>query len=479
MNGVFVSYRRGDSAGIAGRIHDRLSRAFPGTKVFMDVDGMKAGADYVQQLQQQLEQCRVLIVIIGPGWLDSKNANGSRRLDDESDMVRHEIHTALERDALIVPVLIDDTRMPAEHELPPSIAGLARRHACELRHSRFAADMQQIEQVIRSQLSHFERGGRAILATCVLLAFTLIVGAAYYWMSRSGATRDAELAVSTAKNDVTASTGSAKPTDASNEQIAWRIERDRKARAWQARTTPLSQRIFEEAYRLETAPKADADRVMARQLYEEAALLGHPTAMNNLGVHWQNGLGGPVDLSKAVEWYEKAVEADSPAGMNNLGLMYRNGIGVKQDLAKAFVLLERASEAGHALAMNTLGLLYASGLGTQRSLEKARIWFERSAEAGHSTGMLNLAIYMSKGWGGSAEPRKAAVHWLASARSSENARKELRETTGNFTTETRRAVQQELADSGLYSGPVDGVWTAATRAAVDRWLERHQQKSSR
>jgi len=104
---IFISYRRVDSAGYAGRIYDRLAARFGEDAVFMDVDDIPAGLDFVDVLQNAVQSCDALAALIGPNWLDARDDAGVRRVDNPEDFVRVEIAAALERDIRVIPVLVD------------------------------------------------------------------------------------------------------------------------------------------------------------------------------------------------------------------------------------------------------------------------------------------------------------------------------------------------------------------------------------
>src|SRR5580704_12296032 len=140
MAGIFINYRRDDAPGVAGRLFDYLAGRFSRDDLFMDVDAMKPGVDFVKQLDNQVSHCRVLLAVIGPHWLAAKDKTGVRRLDNEKDYVRIELASALKRDIAVIPVLVDGATMPAEESLSDDLKPLAFRHALELRHSRFSAD---------------------------------------------------------------------------------------------------------------------------------------------------------------------------------------------------------------------------------------------------------------------------------------------------------------------------------------------------
>ncbi len=112
--GIFISYRRDDAKHAAGRLVDRLGQTFAKDQLFLDIDNIEPGLDFVKVLSEQVQACDVLQAVIGPGWLDSRDAGGSRRLDNARDFVRIEIEAALARDIRVIPVLVDGAQMPGE-----------------------------------------------------------------------------------------------------------------------------------------------------------------------------------------------------------------------------------------------------------------------------------------------------------------------------------------------------------------------------
>ena len=126
---IFISYRRADSQWAAARLHDTLAQAFPDDQLFMDVEHIAPGQDFVDVLADQVGACDVFLALVGPDWLTLTNEAGIRRLDDPDDFVRIEIASALIRpETLTIPVLLDGASPPAEDALPPDLAPLARRH---------------------------------------------------------------------------------------------------------------------------------------------------------------------------------------------------------------------------------------------------------------------------------------------------------------------------------------------------------------
>ena len=149
MPATFISYRRDDAAGYAGRLHEALERRLGEDQIFRDIDTLEPGLDFVDAIRSRLRECRVFLAIIGREWLDAKDGAGHRRLDQLHDYVRLEIAGALARpDVRIIPVLIEGATMPAPEALPEDIRALARRHAMNLRDDAWDHDVDRLAGVI-------------------------------------------------------------------------------------------------------------------------------------------------------------------------------------------------------------------------------------------------------------------------------------------------------------------------------------------
>jgi formylglycine-generating enzyme required for sulfatase activity len=149
MTRLFISYRREDSEGQTGRIYDRLVARFGKEAVFIDVDKIPFGVDFVDHLGTAVSQCDILLAMIGGQWLEVRHKEGplqgQRRLDDPADFVRIEIHAALERNIPVIPVLLGRTPMPGQECLPTELQKLARRNAAEVRTGRdFHGDVDRL-----------------------------------------------------------------------------------------------------------------------------------------------------------------------------------------------------------------------------------------------------------------------------------------------------------------------------------------------
>src|SRR5262245_45634756 len=153
---VFISYRRDDSAGHAGRVHDRLEREFGRDLLFMDVDAVPLGDNFVKALSDEVAKCDVLLAVIGPNWLNARDEDGNRRLDNPHDFVRIEIGAALQRNIPVIPILLDGARIPKADELPEDLKELSLRNGMEIRHASFQDDMNRL---IRGLKGHTDQAG--------------------------------------------------------------------------------------------------------------------------------------------------------------------------------------------------------------------------------------------------------------------------------------------------------------------------------
>jgi tetratricopeptide (TPR) repeat protein len=149
---IFINYRRDDSISTAGRLHDRLAQTFGRENLFMDVDHIPAGVDFVDYLPSQVAACDVFLAVIGPNWLDAKDDDGRRRFDNPNDYVAVEIAAALARNIRVIPVLIDGARTPKADKLPDSIKPLVRRNAVEVRNTNFSHDAESLIPKIHEAL---------------------------------------------------------------------------------------------------------------------------------------------------------------------------------------------------------------------------------------------------------------------------------------------------------------------------------------
>jgi hypothetical protein len=143
--GIFISYRRQDAPGYAGRLYDVLAARFGDDHVFRDIGGIEPGTDFANRIGDAVGSCAVLLAVIGPQWTTVTDATGTRRLDDPDDFVGLEVGSALRRpDVIVIAVLVDSARMPPARELPAALAELARRQALELSDRNWRYDVDSL-----------------------------------------------------------------------------------------------------------------------------------------------------------------------------------------------------------------------------------------------------------------------------------------------------------------------------------------------
>src|SRR5512147_1837056 len=144
---IFISYRRGQDAAAAGRLYDRLEHTFSAQRLFMDVDNIPPGEDFVAVLEAQVAACDVLLALIGRGWITATDNTG-RRLENLKDFVRIEIASALAQGKRVIPVLIGDATMPRANEMPEELMPLTRRQAVRITHERFRDDVERLARAL-------------------------------------------------------------------------------------------------------------------------------------------------------------------------------------------------------------------------------------------------------------------------------------------------------------------------------------------
>jgi TIR domain len=161
QHSIFISYRRDDTADVAGRIYDRLADAFTEDAIFKDVDSLPVGRDFGEFIIQSLSRCQICLCLIGPAWITVKDQTGVPRLLNAEDWVRIEIETALKLGVQVVPVLINGATMPRAEQLPPKLVPLLRLNAAIVRRDPdFRKDMAKLVTAIQTA----EQTGRVEVA---------------------------------------------------------------------------------------------------------------------------------------------------------------------------------------------------------------------------------------------------------------------------------------------------------------------------
>lgn len=141
---IFLSYRREDASGHAGRLYDALAEKFGDENVFIDIDTIRPGVDFGEAITRAVASCDAVIALIGREWLTATDAEGRRRLDVSDDFVRLELEAALERDVAVIPTFVQGSEPPRADQLPESLAPLARRQGAELRDVGWRDDVRRL-----------------------------------------------------------------------------------------------------------------------------------------------------------------------------------------------------------------------------------------------------------------------------------------------------------------------------------------------
>ena len=180
--GLFINYRRDDAEAYAGWLYEVLANNFGKDQIFRDVDSIEAGIDFEQEIEDRVANSRVMITIIGPNWIGSKDENCSTRLDNPCDWVRREIEVALDCGVRIIPVLVGEARLPAKEELPLSLKQLATKQAVRVSHENFRRDAETLLTELKPVVSERSFDFKNNVVGLVRWALYLIVSAFLFYI---------------------------------------------------------------------------------------------------------------------------------------------------------------------------------------------------------------------------------------------------------------------------------------------------------
>ena len=229
---IFVNYRRDDSAAHALNIAQYLERKFGSRNVFIDVDRMRAGQKFADILEERLSSCNVMVAVIGPNWLDVRDDNGGRRLDNPLDWVRMEIERALARDITVIPVVVAGAGLPNRSDLPVELQPLVDYQAASITTNGFRTEMAGLVHDIRS----IRGGGQWVrIAAAAILALVLGGGAFAYqagWVAFPGLNNQQSA-------DQRASVEEAKSRAKAEQDRLAKLEADKQAKADRDRAAKL------------------------------------------------------------------------------------------------------------------------------------------------------------------------------------------------------------------------------------------------
>ncbi len=177
MRRIFISYRRDDSAAdMTDRVYEHLARRWP-RRVFMDIDSLKAGDLFANKIDENLQNCVVMLVMMGHYWASLTDEQGARRIDNPGDYPRMEVAAALKRGIRVIPVLSGNTPLPKREELPSEIAGLVDRQVLRLSREDFDADMKRLMSSVARDLPRItwtEMPWKTLAVAVVFLVFGIL-----------------------------------------------------------------------------------------------------------------------------------------------------------------------------------------------------------------------------------------------------------------------------------------------------------------
>jgi TPR repeat protein len=444
---IFISYRREDAPGDARGICDRLGRSFGVGNVFMDVDRLLAGQRFDRELDKALAQCDVLIAVIGARWMEllSDYAQQNKR-----DYVRDEIAAALQRDIIVIPVMIGREAnmppLPLAQNLPENIRDLVLYQKHNIAHETFGRDAADLVASLRLVL-RARRGPRPwrAIAAAAVVALVLAGAAIGYWMDMLPRSRPhgppADVAANSATSVPMNSDGAAKKAEEARQQEAARkaeadaqlaaeaarkkAEADAKAADDAAKAKAAEEQATRQAADAEAArKKAEADAKAADDAARKKAAEEQAAAAEAARkADQQAKLAIVTDCDRLAAW---PYDNDRPAGVDGVletakieagagaacddamrrypetaRFVYQAGraaIG-RRDYPKAIEFFRSASAKGSVAALFGLGVIYHEGWGVARDYAEARKWYEQAAARGSTPAMSNLGKLYERGEG--------------------------------------------------------------------------------
>jgi hypothetical protein len=367
LGGVFICYRREDSAGFSRLIYDRLTHKLGHDSVFFDVDNIAPGLDFVDILSERVGKCDALIAVIGKSWVSSAYLDNQRRLDDPNDFVRIEIEAALARKIRVIPILVDGAMMPRPDDLPDSLKKLTRRQGIEISHTRFDSDVER--------LTH------ALSAINEELSLRDVAGARSKVFEEPAHRNNSEIAERERLRGQAEAPRVAGARAAVDRAFATPPPR-RHSRFWLNLAGFVVVAVIGSTFLMtEIRPRPGDPSVAAP----------NPTAPNaqyQLGNDYYYGVGGrSQDYQQAMDSYQKASDQGDSKAQYMLGTLYEAGKGVAKDYAKAREWYQKAADQGDILAQYRLGYFYQSGLGGPQDYYQAKVWYQKAADQGSGAGL--------------------------------------------------------------------------------------------
>jgi hypothetical protein len=193
---IFLSYRREDSSPYARLIAEHLRAHFGQDSIFMDVDTLSPGDNFVEAIASAVSHCDAFVAVIGRQWLTATGRNGESRLQDPTDFVRMEVSAALERKVLVIPILVGGAQMPRASELPEALLGLLQRNALGISDTDFTRGASLLVQSLDRALPPRQQaepakaplpfGGRKVFLAIGIAGAVLLLAVYITWISSRG-----------------------------------------------------------------------------------------------------------------------------------------------------------------------------------------------------------------------------------------------------------------------------------------------------
>src|SRR5262249_42444089 len=353
---IFINYRRDDSIGTAGRLHDRLAQTFGQKNIFMDVDSIPAGVDFVTDLNSQVAACDVVLVVIGPNWVDAKDEAGRRRLDNPDDFVVIEIAAALARNIPVIPVLLDKTRIPKASELPDPVKPLVRRNAVEILSTQFGRDAEALIEKIREVLNGGTAAprpwrGKAVVGTAAAAVLLLIGVSGYTFFRHLAEQRVQRAELRWEEERRAAEAESNRKVQQAGEQGLEAVKADGERRAAEA---DAKRKADEAEQQRLAAVKADQERQARAAAEAQANHKAYLAAIKDGNAAHSAGV-----FDKAIANFSEAIRLrpDDASAFNSRGTAYES----KGDHDRAIVDYTESIRLNpkNALAFNNRGIVYA------------------------------------------------------------------------------------------------------------------------
>ena len=476
---IFISYRRQDASYPAGRLYDNLHNRFPKNEIFMDVDSLKPGIDFVQTIEERVGACDVLVAVIGKHWLSAADEESRRRLDNPEDYVRVEVGTALKRGVRVIPVLVEGASMPQASQLPEDLKPLARRNALSVSHDRFRADSERLIDSVGEVLeaARVERparepegqqprdrapgqdkpeapqgmgagpgapasdrtplkgatanlkGPRRLLVVIGIGVVVCLLGVGLF-----KATRPQPVSIGGSSVFPSPSPSGAEGLSEAKHYIDLGDYAKALPPLQKAADAGDAVAMNSLGYLYEKGLGVVQDYAQAHQWFQKAAEAGNYHAMERLGYLYEHGLGVAQDYAQARQWYQKAADAGNAGARQALARLLSAPSSTSsaaeslaqaqryldtKDFANALPLLQKAAAGGNTSAMNNLGDLYYYGRGVAQDYGKAREWYQKAADAGNAVAMTNLGWLYGNGKGVAQDSGKAR-EWYQKAAAARN-----------------------------------------------------------